>query len=196
MKSKLAERSEAILLSLKMLDYLSTSQISRLHNLGSIRNTRRVIESMKECLSSFRDTEMIYYLNKAGRERVGADKARHKIAEVDHYLMRNDLYIKRNPESFKTEQRIRVGELVIVCDAMMTCNSTRYLVEIDNTQSMVKNVQKVDIYKKIKDTGAYQKQFGYFPRILWVCKSEARRKNLENASAGLEHVVHVWQDIK
>lgn len=151
---------------------------------------------MSEYLGSFRNIENVFYLNKAGREFIGSDKVRQKIAEVDHYLMRNDLYIKRRPESFQTEQRLKVGELTIVCDAVMQVNSTRYLVEIDNTQSMTKNVQKIEKYKKLKDLGVFQKKYGYFPRILWVCNSEARRKNLTEACIGLETIIHVWDEIR
>ncbi|WP_162257300.1 replication-relaxation family protein [Paenibacillus sp. Soil724D2] len=181
---------------MKLLDYLTTSQIGTLHHLGGQRNARRVIESMSDYLGCFRDRENVYYLNKAGREYIGSDTVRQKLAEVDHYLMRNDLYIKRRPESFDTEQRIKTGEITIVCDAIMQCNSTRYLVEIDNTQSMTKNVQKIEKYKKLKDLGVFQKQFGYFPRIFWVCTSEARRKNLTDACVGLETVIHTWDEIK
>lgn len=196
MKNQQEERTERILLSLKTLDYLSTTQIGRLLGSGGERNTRRIIEGAKEYLSSFRDRENVYYLNKAGRARVGADKERQKITPVDHYLMRNDLYLYRKPQSFETEQRFKIGEIVVVTDALMTVNTTKYLVEVDNLQSMAKNTQKIEKYKRLKDSGAVQKLYGYFPRIVWVCLSDARRKQLTELCVGLETIVHTWDEIR
>lgn len=150
---------------------------------------------MSDYILTFRDRENVHYLSKAGRERVGTDVVRTKISPVDHYLMRNDLYISKKPELFKPEQRIKVGELTIVADAIMKFNQAYYFVEIDNSQRMVNNRVKIDKYRKLKETGAFQKQYGYFPRICWVTSLESRRRVLEGLLDGLDHIIYTWEEI-
>src|SRR5690625_4638799 len=158
------KREESILLSLKMLDYLSRSQIQKLHNLGGDRNARRVLNNMSEYISCFRDAENIYYLNKEGRERVGADTVRHKINQVSHYLMRNDLYIHLGPQEWRNEVRVGVKDVVtVVPDAYFKYNQMLHFLEVDHTQKMFKNKEKIDRYKALKETGVYQEKFKHFP---------------------------------
>lgn len=195
MNIKREQRIDQILLSLKNLDYLSTSQIQRLHNLGGDRNARRFLKGMGEWVSSFRDTENVFYLNKSGRERIGATTVRQKISPVTHYLMRNDLFIHGKPSIFKPELKITVGDTCLIPDVWMKMNDAYYFVEVDNTQRMVKNSQKIEKYKKIKETGAFQHKYGYFPRILWLTALESRKKSLSEMSVELESKVILWEDI-
>jgi len=190
------KRVDQILSSLKMLDYLSTSQIQRLHNLGGDRNARRVMKSMEQWVNWFRDTENVYYLNKAGRERIGATVIRTKISPVTHFLMRNDLFIQRRPEIFRPETKITVGDIKIIPDVWMRDKGAYYFVEIDHMQRMIKNKQKLDKYIKLKESGAFQEQYGYFPRIIWVTALESRKKSLEDMFAGFDCRVYLWDEIK
>ena len=80
---KKVQREENILLSLKKLSYLSRSQIQVLHDLGSARNASRILQHMNNYVSSFRDGENIYYLNKDGRERVNSKKVLKKPYKPD-----------------------------------------------------------------------------------------------------------------
>ncbi len=68
------QRQEAILSSLAKLDYLTRSQLQILHDLGSPRNTSRVMKSLEPFVTKFLDGEAVYYLTKEGRERTGAKK--------------------------------------------------------------------------------------------------------------------------
>jgi hypothetical protein len=189
---KREKRVEEILLSLKTLDYLSTSQLRRLHNLGGDRNSRRVLSSISEYVSSFRDTENVFYLNKVGRERVGANVVRTKINPVTHYLIRNDFYIAKKPEEFKTEQRIIVGDIKIVADAWIKLGGAYYFLEVDNSQRWIKNEVKLEKYKRLKETGAFQKRYGYFPKIIWVTCSEVRARKLREIDT---NVVYLWEEL-
>lgn len=189
------QRVDRILLSLKNLDYLSTSQLQRLHNLGGDRNTRRFMQSMNDLVSSFRDTENVYYLNKSGRERIGSTIVRQKISPVTHYLMRNDVFIQRKPEIFEPEMKITVGNTTVIPDVWMRHNGAYYFVEIDNTQRMVKNTQKLERYKKLKESGAFQQKYGYFPRILWVTALASRQKVLADMFNEFETIVQLWEEI-
>lgn len=196
MNLKREQRVDRILLSLKMLDYLSTSQLQRLHGLGGDRNTRRVMDSISQYVSSFRDTENVYYLNKAGRERIGSTVIRQKISPVTHYLMRNDVFIQRNPEIFRTETKITIGDIRVIPDVWMQHKGAFYFVEIDNTQRMVKNKEKLQKYRALKSIGAFQQKYGYFPRILWVTALESRKKQLLDMFNGFDVTVSLWEEIK
>nr|MBS7717071.1 hypothetical protein [Vibrio cholerae] len=55
-------RTESIHLSLKKLGFLSRKQIQVLHDLGGDRNASRVMKTLEEYVSSFRDGEKVYYL--------------------------------------------------------------------------------------------------------------------------------------
>jgi hypothetical protein len=193
------QRHENILLSLKRLDYLSRSHIQRLHDLKGDRNARRVLADMKEWLSSFRGetAESIYYLSKAGRDRVGATIARQKIGQANHYLMRADAFIKYgSPADWRNEIKITVPDVVrVIPDAMFTQGGRKHFVEIDHLQAMSKNAEKIQKYRKLKETGALQDKYLQFPRLLWVTMTEGRRKQLTDLSKGLDVTIHLWADL-
>lgn len=189
-------RIQDILSSLKTLDYLCTSQLQKLHDLGGDRNARRVMSGLSKYVSNFRDFENIYYLNKAGREYIGGGRELKKLSTVDHYLMRNDFYIKNLPEEFYPERIIKVGKLEIKPDAWIKLRGGYYFLEVDNTQRMVKNKLKAEKYKKLRDTGAFQQQYGYFPRILWVTKLPSRKKLLKELMGDLKHTIILWEELK
>lgn len=193
-------REEAILSSLKKLDYLSRRQIQELHNLSGDRNAIRVLNGMREFISSFRceTGENIYYLNKSGRERTGAEVVRTRTAQVGHYLMRADAYIYyKDNEDWKNEMRMGVKDVVVfVTDAYFRHNSRRHFLEVDHLQHMSKNMDKIAKCKKFKDTGVMQEKIKYFPKLVWVTLTENRRKQLIEACQGLDVVVHLWDEIK
>jgi len=193
------ERDESILLSLKRLDYLSRSQLQKLHQLGGERNARRVMASLSEYLHSFRgdNGESIYYLNKAGRERVGAEKVRAKLADANHYLMRSDAYLFFKASDWKNEMKFTIpGTVQVIPDAYFLLNMRRYFLEIDNLQSLSKNKEKLEKYRKLKASNLLQERLRYFPTLIWVTLTETRKKHLENWSEGLESKIYLWKEIK
>jgi len=192
-------REEAILSSLKKLDYLSRSQIQRLHGLGGDRNARRVLQNMNALISSFRGEtgESVFYLSKAGRERIGSDITRQKMNQVNHYLMRADVYIHLRPEDWKNEVKISVGDIVrITPDAYFSYQLRRHFLEVDHLQSMSKNKDKIERYKKLQSTGSFQERLRYFPRLIWVTMTETRKKQLMELCNGLDTIVYTWADIR
>jgi hypothetical protein len=196
------EREEDILLSLSKLDYLTRSQIQRLHKLSGDRNARRVLTNMRDFIASFRldAGESIYYLNKAGRERIGSDTVRQKSLQVSHFLMRNDVYIHYQPDEWKNEAKFSIGEtgLTVIADAYFRHNGRRHFLEVDHLQLMQKNREKIERYRKLKDTGVFQEKIRYFPRLVWVTTTESRKKQLAEwcGISGLDTVVHLWDDIR
>jgi hypothetical protein len=193
------ERDEAILLSLKRLDYLSRSQLQKLHQLGGERNARRVMTSLEGYVQSFRgdNGESIYYLTKAGRERVGAEKVRAKLSDATHYLMRNDAYLFFKASDWKNEMKFTIPSVVqVIPDSYFMHNMRRYFLEVDNLQSLTKNKEKLEKYRKLKATNLLQERLKYFPTLIWVTLTETRKKHLENWSEGLETKIYLWKEIK
>lgn len=191
MKYEKELKQEAVLLSLKKLDYLNRSQLQRLHNLGSVRSANRFLKSMNQYLSHFRDGENIYYLNKEGRNRIDCQRIRKKTTTARHFLMRNDLYIEvGRPSSWKNEMKLSIPDtdIVIICDALYKKGNRYNFVEVDNTQKMTKNKHKVKEYKKL----AKETDF----TLIWVTTTEYRKKRLEAISEGLKSKVYLWNDLK
>lgn len=187
------KREEAILLSLKKCDYLSREQLQKMHRLGQTRNAQRILQNMREYLSSFtEERQKIYYLNAAGRERIQAQKVRKKTMMIHHYLMRNDLFInKGRPSSWKNEVKITIPQtdLSIIADASYIFNKTHHFVEIDYKQSMSKNAIKI---KKYQQLSSFNSEF----QLIWVTTTPYRKKKIESLCSELKVKVYLWEDIK
>lgn len=187
------QRTENILLSLKKLDYLNRYQLQVMHNIKTSANANRVLRGLSEYVSSFRfGLEKVYYLNKAGRERVQCTKIRKKTPNVQHYLLRNQFYIyKKYPATWENEMKFKVDKISLICDAEYRefYNGKRCFVEIDISQPMSNNKSKIDKYRKIKElTGA---DFN----LIWVTELESRRHKLMKMCEGLPGKVYTLQDI-
>ncbi|MYL53323.1 hypothetical protein GLW08_08220 [Pontibacillus yanchengensis] len=186
------QREENILLSLKKLHYLSRSQLQALHDLGSTRNAQRILQDMSPYLSSFRDGENVYYLNKEGRERVNAKKAFKKTTQARHYLMRNSLYIAfGSPATWKNEVKLEVsGNVKVIADAIFTRNNQYHIIEVDHTQKMSKNRGKIERYKQLIELGVFQKH----PIFTWITTTAYREKQLSKLLDGMEHQIFTIAD--
>jgi hypothetical protein len=172
---------------------LNQRQIQTIHNLGGDRNANRILNDMAEYLSSFRneDKQKVYYLNKAGRERVGAEKVRSKTMNVQHFLLRNQLWIAmRKPSTWQNEVKVTVKDISIVSDARFLTGEKRdVLVEVDISQPMNINKQKIDKYRRIKElTG---NEF----HIVWVTELESRKPKLQELMSGLPGRVFTAKEI-
>jgi hypothetical protein len=180
---------------MKKLGYLSRSQIQRIHQLGSDRNARKVLANMKQYLSSFRDGESIYYLNKEGRERVDSKAVRKKTMQVKHYLMRNEIYIAFDkPDTWRNEvKRGTKNTGAFICDAEFIFNGKTHFVEVDHQQKMSANRSKIEKYKKFRDASLL-KNF----TLIWVTTTEYRREQLGRicANAGLNYLIYTVTDFK
>lgn len=195
---KLDERQERILLSLKKLDFLNREQLQKLHRLGQVRNANRVLRSLSEYLSSYREEySTIYYLNAIGREYVGSQKIRRKNQFVNHILMRNDFYLFTGcPTDWTNEMKVRDGEYTVICDAWFQVKGKYHFLEIDSTQKMKENREKIKQYKGLYENKFVEEHLGYFPQITWVTTTELRRKQLIELCAPMPCVVYTVNDIK
>ena len=178
------QRTESILYSLKRLGFMTRKQIQVLHELGGDRNASRVMKDLEEYVSSFRDNEKVYYLNKEGRERIGCKKVLKRSNQFRHYIMRNDIYIAYNcPETWKQEVKMKVqGIATIIADALFTENGKYHIVEIDHEQKMSANRLKMEKYKKLIDCHVFEKP----PKFIWYTCTEHRRHQLQKLCDGLD----------
>lgn len=195
---KRKKREEAILLSLKKLDYLTRGQIQRIHNLKSDRNAQRVLKQMEEYLSVMRNGENVYYLNTKGRALVNCDKVRKSTGNVQHYIMRNYIYIAFGcPTTWRNEIRVtsegatKKDRVICVPDALFKQGDVYTVVEVDNTQTMKKNQAKIEKYRILKQRLA----FGMIaPKFVWITTTEHRRQELIKLSDGLQTQVFTLAD--
>lgn len=178
------QRTENILYSLKRLGFLTRKQLQVLHNLGGDRNASRVMKDLEEYVSSFRDSEKIYYLNKEGRERIGSKKILKRSNQFRHYIMRNDIYIAYEcPKTWKQEVKMNVKGIVsVIADALFTDNGRYHIVEVDHEQKMSANRIKMQKYRKLIECNVFEKT----PKFIWYTTTEYRRKQLQKLCEGLD----------
>jgi hypothetical protein len=162
-----------------------------MHRLGTDRNARRVLNEMSDYLSYLRLDEKVYYLNAEGRARVNCNKVRKKSVQVQHYLMRNDLYLKYGqPSTWKNEVKIGFKETgFVIADSFYEKDKSYYLIEIDHTQKMTKNRAKIEKYKKIVEVANFSIQ------LVWLTTTEYRRKQLQELCEGLDVQILTINDI-
>lgn len=190
MKYKQRKRHEAILLSLKKLDYLTTSQIQQLHGLKSERNAQRILQQMNEYLHVMRDGENVYYLNGKGRDVVGDSKIRKPLTTYQHYIMRNYIYMAfQRPATWKTEMRISHKDVTCIADATFEQHKKLHIVEVDHIQKMNKNRKKIERYRDLIDNGGLVD-----PKFIWITTTEYRKKELLRLSLSLSTRIFTLDD--
>lgn len=179
-------RNEQILLSLKRLDFLSRSQIQKLHNLGGVRNANRVMKELELYVSHFREHENIYYLSAEGRKLVQCEKIRKRTPKVYHYLMRNDLYIFfGRPATWTNEVKVKLKDAYMIADALFHKDKLPHIIEIDHEQDMSENRKKIEFYKSIPNP----------IRLIYLTTTEYRRKKIMELCNGVDHQIYTVNDI-
>lgn len=197
---RLDEREERILLLLKKLDFLTRDQINRTFKLGTVRNTNKILHNLSEYLSSIREGyQSIYYLSKQGRDYVDCEKVRKKGGHVQHIVMRNSIWLFNDrPNDWKNEVKVSDGSTSLTVDAMFTdAWDRKHFLEVDSTQTMKENRNKIQRYKKLYDNGLVEQKLGHFPTLVWLTTTEHRRNELKRECDGLPAVmVFTTNDIK
>lgn len=197
---RLDEREERILLLLSKLDFLTRDQLNQTFKLGTVRNTNRILHSLSEYLSIIREGyQSIYYLSKQGREYVDCEKVRKKGGQVEHIIMRNNMWLFNDrPNDWRNEVKVSDGTASVVVDAMFTDSWERkHFLEVDSTQTMKENRNKIQRYKELFQNGLVEEKLGHFPTLVWLTTTEHRRKELKRECEGLPAVmVFTTNDIK
>ncbi|PLS04010.1 hypothetical protein CVD27_12685 [Neobacillus cucumis] len=194
----LNKRQEQILLSLKRLDYLDRDQLNKIHRLGTIRNTNRILQQLSSYLEKYReDYSTIFYLNKEGREYVASEKIRKKTNFVQHVIMRNQFYIYAGfPSEWKNEMELSDGEYKVICDAWFKAKGKYHILEVDYQQTMKENRNKIEKYKGLYKNKSMENKLGHVPPLIWVTTTELRKKKLAELCKGLLYGVYTINDIK
>jgi outer membrane receptor for Fe3+-dicitrate len=147
-------------------------------------------------LNSFIDAEMVYYLNKKGREKVGAEKIVTRNQQCKHTLMRNDIYIKYGcPKDWRNEFPIKTKELNFIADAVFQVGEKQYFLEVDNQQKMRANKKKLENYLMFKEVGNWLKYHKSFPTLIFYTVTEARKAQLQELNPGLDLIVFTVADL-
>ena len=168
-----------------MLGFVSRSQLQEIHELKSDRNALKVLNSLKEWVhvkpNPNRFNENVYYLNKAGCEVMGELEERRWVQSVEHYILRNDLYIFfQKPKPFHIEPDIPLGGIgsthSVRPDAYFIRDNVHHFLEVDRTQKMLENRKKIELYAKLSPY-MYTK-YEKHPRIVFYTFSSIRQEKL------------------
>ncbi len=167
---------------MESLTYSTREQLQAIEQLGGERNARRILLEMeqKKLINSVRYDKKIYYLSNKGSDRIGKGGVNLKRSWIQHTLMRNDLFILlEQPSDWKKEFPVkRNGETYLIPDAMFKQHEIYHFVEIDNTQTMKTNLEKIKKYKDLfKDI---EKQFKHKPVLIWYSLSPIRKEKLRD----------------
>jgi hypothetical protein len=172
------------------MTYLTREQLQVIENLGGDRNARRILLEMekKKLINSVRYDKKIYYISNKGSDRIGKGGVNLKRSWIQHTLMRNDLFIfLGQPSDWKKEVPIYNGEEVyLIPDAIFKKNGVIYFVEIDNTQTMKINIEKIKKYKELFPT------LKHTPILIWYSLSPIRKEKLSAAcvKAGIKFKIY------
>lgn len=137
-----------------------------------------------------RENELVWYLSKKGLKWIQANKqVKYVKNNIHHYIIRNQVYIHFKPNQWTTEKGFKLGKEIIRPDAIMETDKI-YFVEIDRTQTMQANKEKIERYVRMKGN------VNHFPIILYVTVSEYRQKQLRAMLNNLKSEVLLYNDIK
>ncbi len=187
-------RQERILSRLIDLTYATSDQLKTSENLGSNRNARKILFEMEKdkLIKSVRRDKKIYFVTNKGSDAIGRGNSRLNRSEIDHCLMRNDLYIKLGmPDDWKKESQIMLnGEVLLISDASFKKGNRYYFVEVDNKQSMRTNYDKIKKYSKLFKL--VFRQHKYHPTLIWYTLSDVRKNKLKKACTkeGIKHIIY------
>ncbi len=173
-------RWEQIVLRLEELGFATRKQLQAICNLGSDRNAARILLAMErdKLIHSERKEFKVYYTSNKGKSLIGSTSD-VRIGQMNHTLMRNDLYIKLGmPDGWDTEVPIQLSaDEEMIVDAMYMKNNEYHLVEIDYRNSMKNNREKLEKYKIVKRH--LWKTCRHHPTVIWYTVSENRKQRLE-----------------
>lgn len=198
-------RQEEILQSFDVLKFATREQLQRIHDLKSDRNALKILNQMKEYFHIQVHNGMnVYYLSKKGRDTIGSDVEMKWSLQADHHLLRNELYIHFNcPSDWRVEHEIVftprglvTTEKRIIADASFTNMGVFNLLEVDRTQSMMENKEKINIYAELSPL--LFERFNHNPVIIFYTTSELRKKKLDEycQAKGLKCRIYTKEDIR
>jgi hypothetical protein len=137
---------------------------------------------MKEFLQiKTHEGKNVYYLSAKGKELVGAENEAKWSLQVDHHLLRNDMYLHYYcPKDWRIEEPIQfiqgLTQHVLIPDATFTLQGKFYFLEVDKTQSMSKNKEKIETYSKL--TPLIERKYNHVPTLIFYTVTPLRKEKL------------------
>lgn len=190
-------REEKILTTLERLGFANRKQLQVTNNLGGIRNANRILKEMErdKLINSVRYEEKIYYVDYKGQGRI-SNKRQLRKGLILHTLMRNDLYIYfKIPKDWEVERTIdfdyKDESKTIIPDALFTSKGERYFIEVDNTQQMQNNYDKLKSYQQLSKIIMHKEH--HTPTIIYYTLTPQRKKLLEKEINKLGLKGHVFK---
>ncbi|MGE7216564.1 replication-relaxation family protein [Priestia koreensis] len=174
------------MLYLSKLGCLSRKQLQVMMGLKT-RNMNLILNQMSKYLNHIRLKENVYYLNKKGREMIGATKEFRANNQIAHRMMCNDIYIYYHyPTTWRSEAasiwKEQGKEYKLVSDARFIYHDIVYFVEADHKLPMYKNQRKIELYaslfRTLKRTGE-----GRDLTLLFFTTTSIRKDKLEKLCA-------------
>lgn len=198
-------RQEEILQSFEVLRFATREQLQRIHDLKSDRNALKILNQMKEYFFIQVHNGMnVYYLNKKGRDTIGSENEMKWSLQAEHHLLRNELYIHFNcPKDWRVEHEIVFTpkglvrtEKRIIADASFTKMGVFHLLEVDRTQSMAENKEKINVYAELNPL--LYERFNHKPVIIFYTTSDLRKRKLQDycQSKSLKCLVYTKDDLR
>ncbi len=173
-------RHESIISSLDNLSFANRRQLQLINDLGGDRNANRILSEMEKdkSIKSIRTEQKIYYVANRGKEKVGSNKQTKDKGQIIHTLMRNDMYIYLGmPKDWSPEQAIDFeidGEMnTLISDAVFTQKGEYHFLEVDNSQTMRTNKDKIDKYKAL--SMMIWENDNHTPTLIWYTVSQNRK---------------------
>ncbi len=168
--------------TLDKLGCLSRSQLQMIMGIPDVRMMNKILYNMRQYLNHTFLNENVYYLNKKGRQQIGAQQEFKKTSRILHHIMRNDIYIFYHyPKDWKIEYPVTWSEngkkYRLIADAFFTYHDMLHFVEVDAQQQMIKNRSKIEKYASLFQ--AIQKQGIGEPVLVWYTISSVRKEKLE-----------------
>jgi hypothetical protein len=103
------------------------------------------------------------------------------------------------PKTWRTEESVSfkdgLQQMTIIPDATFTLESKYYFLEVDRTQSMVKNRNKIETYSKLNPL--FHKELGHTPTVVFYTLTNLRKQKLKEycQEYGVTCQVYTKEDI-
>jgi hypothetical protein len=162
----------------------------------------KVLGAMKDYVSigNFKGKN-VYYLNKKGRDLIGSENEVSWTLQLEHYLMRNDLFIHYGcPKSWVIEKKVSYGtvgtkEHYVIPDARFKNEHNIWtFIEVDRIQTMSENRKKIERYAELSPIMQSQ---GQKPTIVFYTLRSSRKEKLNALckEAGLDCVIYTQEEL-
>ncbi|HDR3896230.1 replication-relaxation family protein [Bacillus bombysepticus] len=190
-------RQMAILATIRKLQFATRRHLMSVHEMGGIRNANRIMKDLSSYTSKItHNKEYVYYLNQSGHKLFGEGKVVHH-SRVAHAILRNEAWLHLFcPDDWQIETEIRYikddkKKKIIPDVKFRDDDKILHAVEIDRTQKMVVNEDKLKCYEEF--TKIYKQKYnGKMPVIHFFTITKYREKRLEQLAAKYDVFVKVY----